>query len=112
MRADLKPLFFWKGMKEDIVNYVARCLECQQVKVEHRHPTGLLKPHAIPELKWEVISMDFIVGFPLTARRHDLIFLVVDTLTKSAHFIHVCKTYQAPDIARAFISEIVRAWCA
>jgi hypothetical protein len=68
MREDLKPLFFWKGMKEDIVNYVARCLECQQVKVEHRHPVGLLQPHAIPESKWEVISMDFIVGFPLTTR--------------------------------------------
>jgi hypothetical protein len=108
MRADLKPLFFWKGMKADIVNYVARCLECQQVKAEHRHPTGLLQPHAIPESKWEVISMDFIVGLPLMARRHDSIFVVVDTLTKSAHFIPVRTTYQAPDIARVFISEIVR----
>jgi hypothetical protein len=108
MRADLKPLFFWKGMKADIVNFVARCLECQQVKAEHRHPAGLLQPHAIPESKWEVISMDFIVGLPLTARRHDSIFVVVDTLTKSAHFIPVRTTYQAPDIARVFISEIVR----
>jgi hypothetical protein len=65
MREDLKPLFFWKGMKADIVNYVARCLECQQVKVEHRHPTILQQPHAIPESKWEVISMEFIVGLPL-----------------------------------------------
>jgi hypothetical protein len=108
MRADLKPLFFWKGMKVDIVNYVARCLECQQVKVENRHPTGLLQPHAIPKSKWEVISMDFIVGLPLAARRHKLIFVVVDTLTKCAHFIPVRTTYQAPNIARVFISEIVR----
>jgi hypothetical protein len=48
MRADLKPLFFWEGMKENIVNFVARCLECQQVKVEHRHSSGLLQLHAIP----------------------------------------------------------------
>jgi hypothetical protein len=108
MRADLKPLFFWKGMKEDIVNYVARCLECQQVKAEHRHPIGLLQPHAILESKWEVISMNFIVGLPLMARRHDSIFIVVDTLTKSAHFIPVRMMYQAPNIARFFISEIVR----
>jgi hypothetical protein len=108
MREDLKPLFFWKGMKVDIVNYVARCLECQQVKAEHRHLTGLLQPHAIPESKWEVISMDFIVGLSLTARRHDSIFVVVDTLMKSAHFIPVRMTYQVPDIARFFISEIVR----
>jgi len=52
--------------------------------------------------------MDFIVIFPLMERRHDSIFLVVDTLTKSAHFIHVCTMYQEPDIARVFIREIVR----
>ena len=87
MRADIKPLFFWKGMKVDIVNYEEICLECQQVNTEHRLPTILLQPHAIPKSKWEVISVDFIVGFPLTARRHDSIFVVVDTLTKSAQFI-------------------------
>jgi hypothetical protein len=52
--------------------------------------------------------MDFIVGFPLKARRHDSIFMVVDTLTKSAHFIHVRTMYQAPNIARFFVKEIVR----
>jgi hypothetical protein len=93
IREDLKPLFFYKGMKADIVNYVARCLECQQVKDEHRHLAGLLQPHVIPKSKWEVILMDFIVGFPLTTRRHDLIFIVVDTLTKSAHFIPMRTTY-------------------
>ena len=87
---------------------MARCLECQQVNAELRHPAGLLQPHAIPESKWEVISMDFIVGLPLMARRHDSIFIVVDNLMKSAHFIPVRTTYQAPDIARVFISEIVR----
>jgi hypothetical protein len=108
MRADLKPLFFWKGMKADIVNFVARCPKCQQVKAEHRHRAGLLQPHDIPKSKWEAISMDFIVGLPLTARRHDSIFVVVDTLTKSAHFIPVRTTYQAPDLVRVFISETVR----
>ena len=91
-----------------MVNLVARCLECQQVKAEHRHPTGLLQPHAIPKSKWEVISMDFIVGLPLMERRHDSIFVVVDTLTKSAHFIPVRTMYQAPNKRRVFISEIVR----
>jgi hypothetical protein len=108
MRIDLKPLFFRKEMKANIVNYVARCLECQQVKVEHRHPTRLLHPHVIPKSKWEVISMDLIFGLPLTARRHDSIFVVVDTLTKTAHCILVCTMYQAPDIARVFINDIVR----
>jgi hypothetical protein len=59
------------------------------VKVKHRHLVGLLQSHIIPKSKWEVISMDFIVGLPLMVRRHDSIFVVVDTLTKSAHFIPV-----------------------
>ena len=75
---------------------------------EHRHPVVLLHPHTIPELKWEVISMDFNVGLPLTTRRHDSIFVVEDTLMKSAPFIPLHTMYQAPDIARVFISEIVR----
>jgi transposase InsO family protein len=108
MRVDLKPLFFWKGVKADIVIYVAICLECQQVKDEHRHPARLLQSHVILESKWEVISMDFIVGLPITVQRHDSILVVIDTLTKSAHFVLVHTTYQAPDIARVFISEIVR----
>jgi hypothetical protein len=108
MREELKPLFLWKGMMEDIVNYVARCLECHQKKAEHRHPTGLLQPHVIPESKWEIISMDFIFGLPLTERRHDLIFVVVNTLMKSAHFFPMSMTYQGPDIARFFSSEILR----
>jgi hypothetical protein len=95
-------------MKEDIVSYMVRCIECQQMKAEHRHPVGILQPHTIPESKWEVILMDLIIGLPLMARRHDSIFVVVDTLTKSAHFILVCMMYQVPDIARAFFSEIVR----
>jgi hypothetical protein len=95
-------------MKADIVRYMARCIEYQQVKDEHRHPTGLLQPHAILESKWEVISMEFIFGFPLEARRHNSIFMVVDTLTKSAHFVPLCTMYQALDIARVFISDIVR----
>jgi hypothetical protein len=78
------------------------------VKAKHKHPKGLLQPHAIPKSKWEVISLDFIVGLPLKSRRHESIFLVVQTLKKSAHFIHVRMKYQALDIARVFITDIVR----
>ena len=58
--------FFWSGMKKDVADYIARCMECQKVKAEHRHPTGLLQPLLIPEKKWEVITMDFIIGLPRT----------------------------------------------
>jgi hypothetical protein len=71
---------------------------------------GLLQPHVILESKWECISMDFIVGFHLTKMRHDYIFLVVDTLMKSAHFIPLHTMYQEPDIAIIFVNEIVRTY--
>jgi hypothetical protein len=85
---------------------MARCLEGRQVKDEHRHPTGLLRPHAILESTWEVISMDFTVELSLTARRHDSIVMTVDTLTKSSHFVPVHMMHQAPGIARVYINKI------
>ena len=86
MHADLRQLYFWPGMKRDIADYVSRCLECQRVKAEHQHPAGLLQPHLIPEWKWDIISIDFIVGLPTSSRRHDAIMVTVDRLTKVAHF--------------------------
>jgi hypothetical protein len=67
----MKKLFFWVGMKRDVVHFIAKCLECQQVKADHHHPAGLLQPHDVPMSKWEVISMDFVVGLPLTSHRHN-----------------------------------------
>ena len=107
MYADMKKLFFWAGMKSDVVDFVLKCLECQQVKADHRHQAGLLQPHDIHETKWEFISMDLVVGFPLTTSRHNAILVVVDTLTKSSHFIPVRDTYNVTDIARVFINKIV-----
>jgi hypothetical protein len=105
---DLKNFFPWVGMKHDAVHFVAKCLECQQVKDDHHHPEGLLQPHDVPMSKWEVISMDFVVGLPLTLYRHNAILVTVDKLTKSAHFIPVRDTYDVADAARVFISEVTR----
>ena len=71
MHADLKRYYYWPGMKRDIADFVARCLECQRVKAEHQQPAGLLQSHSIPEWKWDIISIDFITGLPITARRHE-----------------------------------------
>eukprot|EP00253_Pinus_taeda_P027291 PITA_27291 len=100
MYVDTKKLFFWAGMKCDIVQFVAKCLECQQVKVDHCHPTNLLQPHDIPMTKWEIIPLDFIVGLPLTPQRNNAIIVVVDKLTKRGHFILERDTYEIVDIAR------------
>ena len=90
---DLRELYWWEGMKKEIVKYVMRCLTCQQVKVEHQRPAGKLQSLDIPEWKWEKITMDFIVGLPRTSKGYDSIWVIVDRLTKSAHFLPVETTY-------------------
>ena len=92
-------------MKKDIVEYISRCMKCQQEKVEHQHPTDLLQPLPVLEWKWEVISMDFITGLPMTWRQHDSIMVVIDKLTKGAHFIPVKSTHRTNDIAKIFMKE-------
>eukprot|EP00253_Pinus_taeda_P019093 PITA_19093 len=82
--------------------YELKATECQQVKVEHQHPAGLLEPLPIPEWKWEVITMDFITGLPKSKKGNDSIMVVVDKLSKSAHFIPVQSTYRAAQIANIF----------
>ncbi|KAL4367743.1 hypothetical protein GQ457_05G022050 [Hibiscus cannabinus] len=82
MYKDLKPLYWWPGMKADITNYVSRCLTCQKVKAEHRAPTGLLQPLKFPQWKWERITMDFVTGLPITPRKNDSVWVIVDRLTK------------------------------
>ena len=95
-------------MRVQIADIVVRCLECQRVKAEHCHLGGLLQPHEISEWKWDVISMDFIVGLPLSSHRHDAILVMVDTLTKVAHFSPVRTTFTARNIAQVFLRDIVR----
>ena len=95
-------------MKRDIVDFVAQCPNCQQVKYEHQRPGGTLQRMLIAEWKWERIAMDFIVGLPKTLGKYDSIWVIVDRLTKSAHFIPVMVTYNAEKLAKLYISEIVR----
>jgi len=78
------------------------------VKVECKHPGGLLQPIAIPKWKWEVISLDFIIGFPKIVRKHDSIMVNVDRLTKVAHFILVRSTFSSSDVAQVFIRDVAR----
>ncbi|WVZ85174.1 hypothetical protein U9M48_032124 [Paspalum notatum var. saurae] len=87
MYHDLKEKFWWYGMKRAAAEYVAVCDTCQRVKAEHQRPAGLLQPLKIPEWKWEEISMDFIMGLPRTQKGYNSIWVVVDRLTKVAHFI-------------------------
>ena len=69
-------------MKKDVSEFLTNFLVCQKVKAEHQVPSGLLQPIRIPEWKWNRITMDFVVGLPLTGRKHDSFWVMVDRLTK------------------------------
>ena len=90
-----------------MAEYVAKCLTCQKVKAEHQRPGGELQPLEIPEWKWDQIAMDFVTGLPKTTRSHDAIWVVIDRLTKSAHFIPIRTTFSLEQLADLYVREIV-----
>ena len=95
-------------MKREIAKFVARCLICQQVKAEHQRPAGLLQPLPIPEWKWEHITMDFVSGLPRTQRGHVCIWVIVDRLTKSSHFLPTRVNYGSDKLAQLYVNEIIK----
>ena len=99
--------FWWTRMKKEIAKYVVECDTCQRVKASHLKVAGTLQPLPIPSWKWEDISMDFIVGLPNTSQHHDSIWVIVDRLTKTAHFIPVHTEYRAKKYAEIYIDRIV-----
>ncbi|WZZ35145.1 hypothetical protein YC2023_018546 [Brassica napus] len=108
MYSDLKRYYHWVRMKTDVAEWVAKCPTCELVKAEHRVPSGLLQNLPIPEWKWDHIRMGFVTGFPTTRNRKDAVWVVVDHLTKSAHFLAIWKGDGVDQIRRIYLDEIVR----
>jgi hypothetical protein len=107
MCQDLKWNFWRSNMKVDIDKYVAECDICHWMKASQLNSAGVLQPFSIPMWKWDDISMDFIVGLPLTARKKDSIWFIVGRLTKTAHFIAVHTTYSVQQYAEIYMDQIV-----
>ncbi|GJQ92139.1 putative reverse transcriptase domain-containing protein [Tanacetum coccineum] len=107
MYQDLKKLYWWPNMKAEIATYVRKCLTCTKVKAEDKNPSGLLQQPEIPEWKWEKITMDFISGLPRTPSGYESIWVIVDRLTKSAHFLPIKKTDSIEKLAQLYLKEIV-----
>ncbi|GJT81322.1 putative nucleotidyltransferase, ribonuclease H [Tanacetum coccineum] len=107
MYHDLYDMYWWPGMKRDIATYVSKCLTCSKVKAEHQRPSGLLQQPEIPEWKWDKITMDFITKLPRSKSGHDTIWVIVDRLTKSAHFLAIREDYSTEKLAKIYIDEIV-----
>jgi hypothetical protein len=108
MYQDLRQHFWWTRMKREIAKYVSECDTCQRVKASHLKASGTLHPLPILSWKWEDICMDFIVGLPNTSQKHDSIWVIIDRLTKTAHFLPVHTTYSAKKYAEVYLDQIVR----
>ncbi|GJS12451.1 reverse transcriptase domain-containing protein [Tanacetum coccineum] len=107
MYYDLRDMYWWPGMKKDIATYVSKCLTCSKVKAEHQRPSGLLQQPEIPEWKWDKITMDFITELPRSRSGYDTIWVIVDRLTKSAHFLATPEDYSMEKWSRLYIDAIV-----
>jgi hypothetical protein len=107
MYMDLKGRFWWSNMKRDVAEYIALRDVCNRVKAEHQKPAGLLQPLPIPEWKWDNVGMDFIIGLPRTKSGYDSNWVVVDRLTKVAHFIPLKTTYTSAKLAKIYMRQIV-----
>ncbi|GJW31506.1 putative reverse transcriptase domain-containing protein [Tanacetum coccineum] len=107
MYQDVKKLFWWPNMKADIATYVSKCLTCARVKAEHQRPSGLLVQPEIPEWKWDNITMDFITKLPRSSQGFDTIWVIVDRLTKSAHFLPIREDDPLDKLARLYLNRIV-----
>src|ERR1041385_8035348 len=94
-------------MNRDIARFVAECDVCRCIKAEHQRPAGTLQPLSIPEWKWDKVTIDFITGFPRTQKGDDVIFVIVDRLSKVAHFLPVRESITSRQIVYLYVSRIV-----
>ncbi|GJS06334.1 putative reverse transcriptase domain-containing protein [Tanacetum coccineum] len=107
MYQDVKKLYWWPNMKADIATYVSKCLTCARIKAEHQRPSGLLVQPEIPEWKWDNITMDFITKLPRSSQGFDTIWVIMDRLTKSAHFLPIRENDPLDKLARLYLNRIV-----
>ncbi|GJX79564.1 putative reverse transcriptase domain-containing protein, partial [Tanacetum coccineum] len=107
MYQDLKKLYWWPNMKAEIATYVSKCLTCAKVKIEYQKPSGLLVQPEIPQWKWENITMDFVTKLPKTVTDQDTIWVILDRLTKSAHFLPLREDEMLEKLTRQYLKEVV-----
>ncbi|GKE81677.1 putative reverse transcriptase domain-containing protein, partial [Tanacetum coccineum] len=107
MYQDMKKLYWWPNIKADIATYVSKCLTCARVKSKHQRPSRLLVQPEIPEWKWDNITMDFITKHPKSLHDFDTIWVIMDRLTKSAHFLPIRENDALDKLARLYLNRIV-----
>lgn len=103
----VKSLFYWKGLAKDIQNYLRSCRVCQSCKYDTAASPGLLQPLPIPEAIWIDISMDFVEGLTVSFGK-SVILVVVDRLSKAAHFMALAHPYTAASVAQTFLDNVFK----
>jgi len=103
----VKQLFVWPKMKQFIRDYVKACSTCQQAKPEHIKSPGLLQPLPIPEQAWSVVCMDFVEGLP-SSHGFTVIMVIVDMLSKYAHFLPLAHPFTALQVAQLYFDQIYK----
>ena len=101
----IKRLFYWQGMKADVWSFVRACTVCLQAKQDHARYPGLLQPLPVPSASWEIISMDFIEGLPVSGSAN-AILVIVDKFSKFAHFIALKHSFTAQSVAQLFLDNV------
>nr|GEY62731.1 putative reverse transcriptase domain-containing protein [Tanacetum cinerariifolium] len=107
MYQDLKQLYWWPNMKADISTYVSKYLTCLRVKAKHQNPSALLVQLEFPQWKWDNITMDFVTKLPRTSSGYDTIWVIVDHLTKSAHFLPMREDDSMDKLTKLYLKEVV-----
>ena len=108
MYHELREHFWWDGMKREITEYTSRCLVCQRVKAERQLTKGVLQILPVPEWKWDNVSMYFVMGLPRTSKGNNAIWVIVDRLMKTSHFIPIREDYSLDQLDKVYIREVVR----
>lgn len=102
-------LYWWKGIREDVVQHIRHCSTCQRDKTNsNQKPAGLLQPLEIPGRRWQSISVDFIVQLPLTKSGNTRIVVIVDRLSKMVHLAATPTAFTAHDMAKLYMHAVVR----
>lgn len=107
MYKDLKRYYHQKGMKANVARWAAGCLTCQLVKAKYQLLVELLQSLPMPESKWDMITMDFLMDLPMCDEK-DTVWVIVDGLTKQAHFVQVNKSANIDKLVEIYVQEIVR----
>ena len=99
--------FWWPTLRKDIRTYIEGCSTCQRTSPRHRPPPTTLKPAEIPTQNWQRISVDLIGPLP-RSNDHDAIMVVVDYLSKMAHFLPCNTTLTAEGAARMYLENVFK----